>query len=250
MLALALIAGLLALILYYENTSLDTPFEAFMDSQSFGVRILFTTFGIAVSGFWDYYFARMSNPSIYRRLATRPEPAHRSIVLAPPTHVFSLSPLWLASSLHRPTAHDLLSLAIAIATLLAKFTPILLSNIPFRNTVTWKMHESCTWMAVGVLSYMVLVLVAALTVRSPVVSMPVKPETIAGCMYYLCDSVMVADFEGLATMKGEERDKLVSSMERRYVFGNLKGDLGVKGGDEKSSDQERNGRIGVDYERR
>jgi len=32
LLALTLTAGLLALILYYENTILDTPFEAFMDS--------------------------------------------------------------------------------------------------------------------------------------------------------------------------------------------------------------------------
>lgn len=265
-LALIFIGGLLALILYYENTSFDTPFEAFMDSESFGVRILFTTFGIAVSGFWDYYFAReqntpihhnkplnspteltskigISSPSIHRRLATRPEPAHQSILLAPPAHIFSVSPKWLASLLRDPTAHDLLSLSIAIATLLAKFTPIMFSNIPFRNTATWKMHESCTWMAIGVLSYMVLVLVAALVVRSPAVSMPVKPETIAGCMYYLCDSTMVADFEGTATMGRKERDKLVGEMGWRYALRGL--ESAGQGGK-----VERNGRVGVDYERR
>ena len=57
-LALFLTAVLLVLILYYENTSLDTAFEAFMDNQSFGVHILFATFGIAISAFWDYLFSR------------------------------------------------------------------------------------------------------------------------------------------------------------------------------------------------
>lgn len=57
-LALVLTAGLLILILYYEATVLDTPLERFMDSQSFGVRVLFTAFGTAVSTYWDYYFAR------------------------------------------------------------------------------------------------------------------------------------------------------------------------------------------------
>lgn len=54
---LVLIIGLLILILYYENTVLDTPFEAFMDSQLFGVRILFTSFGTVIGVFWDYYFS-------------------------------------------------------------------------------------------------------------------------------------------------------------------------------------------------
>ena len=58
-LALVLTTGLLILILYYENTvNLNTTFEVFMDSQAFGVRILFTAFGTAVSGFWGYYYCR------------------------------------------------------------------------------------------------------------------------------------------------------------------------------------------------
>ncbi|KAK3377031.1 hypothetical protein B0T24DRAFT_677887 [Lasiosphaeria ovina] len=68
-LALMLLAGLLVLVLYYENTMLDTAFQAFINGQSFGTA-------------------------------------------------------------------DALYLATAVAALLAKFMPTLLSNIPFRNTVT------------------------------------------------------------------------------------------------------------------
>jgi hypothetical protein len=52
------ICGFLILIVYYESTSLDTPFERFMDSQNFGVRVLFTALGVVISLFWDDYFSR------------------------------------------------------------------------------------------------------------------------------------------------------------------------------------------------
>lgn len=50
----------------------------------------------------------------------------------------------------------------SLAAVLARFTPILLSGVPFRLTVTWKMHETYTWMLVCVLGYMVLVLFVSL----------------------------------------------------------------------------------------
>ena len=56
--ALVLTTSLLILILYYETTTLDTPSERFMDSQSLGVRILLTAFGTAVGTFWDNSFPR------------------------------------------------------------------------------------------------------------------------------------------------------------------------------------------------
>ncbi|KAM7209947.1 hypothetical protein V8F06_014670, partial [Rhypophila decipiens] len=59
-LAFVLTTGLLVLIIYYENTiSPGTAFEAFMNSQGFGVRILFTSFGTVVSWFWDDYFSQI-----------------------------------------------------------------------------------------------------------------------------------------------------------------------------------------------
>ncbi|KAK4207936.1 hypothetical protein QBC37DRAFT_255872, partial [Rhypophila decipiens] len=174
-LALLFTVGLLALILVYENTiAPDTAFERFMDSQSFGVRILFTVFGTVISLFWGYYFSQTG---------LTPE---QSIYLSPPSDVFV--------GLYRSVLHtrDFHSFNIALAALLAKFTPILLSNIPFYNTVTFKIHEACTWMAVVVLAYMVLVLAGGLMVFCgwSAVNLPVKVDTMAGCMYYVCDSRM------------------------------------------------------------
>ncbi|KAM7211141.1 hypothetical protein V8F06_013474 [Rhypophila decipiens] len=232
LITLIFVVGLLVLILYYENTILDTPFERFMDSQSFGVRLLFTLFGTAVSGLWSYHFSQTAESQIYDRLVT-PKPARESILLSPPSNVFI--GLWRFSR-----TKDILASNIALAALVAKFTPILFSNIPFRNTVTWKMHETCTWMAVAVLSYMVIVLVGLLVWTSfgerwgrRKADLPVKVDTILGCLYYLVESRMVQDLEGVEMLARTARDRLVGEMGRLYVF------VEVEKGDGR--------RMGVDY---
>ncbi|KAK4183347.1 hypothetical protein QBC35DRAFT_342626, partial [Podospora australis] len=88
--------------------------------------------------------------------------------------------------------------------------------IPFRNTATWKMHEACTWLAVAFLSYMVLILVALLSVTRRQPPMPVKPDTIVGCMYYLVESQMLKDFQGLEATGRKERDRLIAEMGKMY----------------------------------
>lgn len=46
------VAGLEALIIYYNITGGDTGFERFMDSQSFGVGFLFTALGVMLKLYW------------------------------------------------------------------------------------------------------------------------------------------------------------------------------------------------------
>lgn len=47
-----LVAGMEALVVYYNQTGGDTPFERFMDSESFGVTFLFTAVGVGVKMYW------------------------------------------------------------------------------------------------------------------------------------------------------------------------------------------------------
>ncbi|KAK4217302.1 hypothetical protein QBC37DRAFT_308124 [Rhypophila decipiens] len=257
--ALLFTLGLLILILYYETTvGVDTGFERFMNSQTVGVRILFAVFGILINGFWNWYFAATFESQIHSLLAKRPRPAKESILLSPPSNVFV--------GLFRSTRYikeDHLSFHIALATFFAKFTPILLSNIPFSNAVTWKIHEACTWIAVGLLLHMVLVLTAAVVFvplwegiaarrrrvyrlyygRSKVKElMPLGTDTVVGCMYYVYDSSMVGDFEGLSVMGRGEKVRLVVGMEKLYWFGRRK--VAVTSTGNVRGAQER---VGVDY---
>lgn len=72
--------------------------------------------------------------------------------------------------------------------------------------------------------------------------MPIKPDTVIGCMYYLVESKMLKDFEGLGGLGRKERDRLVSDMGRLYTFGGVEGIVeGV------SEDSEKKVRVGVDY---
>ncbi|KAM7224616.1 hypothetical protein V8F06_000397 [Rhypophila decipiens] len=295
--------GLLILVIYYETTVIEVKdargqtapkykFEAFMNSQSFGVRILFTAFGVIMSTFWDSYFLSTSEFQIHHRLAQKDGglPAERSILLSPAAHIFA--GIWSSLSLffrhtlntargsdklNKPSndytsmsSQDLKSFNIALATFFAKFMPILLSNIPFHNTVTWKMHEACTWMAVIFMGYMVLLLLFIFAVdlfhmhmqpfqkfgwfgrgtrsrledtdqnkkKKNVVYMPVRVNTLAGCMYYLCESRMINDFkfdlvesdmsEPTGRRKKDQKweqklENAVVALDKRYFFGRIVG---------------------------
>lgn len=332
---LVLVTGLLILILYYENTILDTPFERFMDSQTYGVRFLFTAMGTGITTFWDYYFScglslllcpflslrsRLTKPLLVvdicekqhfsqlqaaapnppdsidsaatstTNLSAATTPTNPTTAPAPPTDP-TLSPrktptatttintilspipstelhaLYHAFSRREAQPKDRLTLAsVSMATFLSKFAPILLSGVPFRNTVTWKMHETYTWTLVCVLSYMVLVLGVLLLPRAVPLYLlgrfrknaredtgidgrqlaPTPPTSIAGYMYYVCDSHMLRDFEGLSTASRKARDKAVLETNnsrghegdnaggRGYFMGTLTGVSGVN-------------RVGIDY---
>jgi len=73
---------------------------------------------------------------------------------------------------------------------------------------------------------MLLVLVAAFLIQQPY--MPVEPQTLASCMYYVCDSEMLKSFEGLALFGKGDRDRLVRTMDKRYVFGKISGVSGTR----------------------
>ena len=60
---LVYLAGLIILIIYYNVTvNPGTSFERFINDQDSGVRVLFTAFGVLLSFFWDYYYARKLFP--------------------------------------------------------------------------------------------------------------------------------------------------------------------------------------------
>ncbi|KAM7198955.1 hypothetical protein V8F33_004692 [Rhypophila sp. PSN 637] len=251
--ALVFTLGLLILILYYEITvgPVNSTFESFMNSQTIGVRILFASFGTTIDAFWNYYFSYTSSSQIHQLLVSKPQLAQDSILLSPPSNIFlglwrtrpSFNIRGITSPAHIPWLS--VEFHICLATSFAKFTPLLLSNIPFSNAVTWKIHEACTWMSVAFLGYMVVVLAVIFVMdfhsrcrattnaaaydaknRKMRLLEVVGTDTILGCMYYLCGARMVADFEGLAAgplVKSQrERDRLVVGMGRWYELGERK----------------------------
>ncbi len=127
---------------------------------------------------------------------------------------------------------EVLASAVALSGVLAKFLPLLLQNIPFRLTESWRAHETCTWATVAVLAFMIVVLVAhRLAVKWPY--MPAELNTMAGYMYYTLDSPILMMFAGFSSLSKRERRKRLAAMAKSFTFGKM---VGVSGGT----------RIGVD----
>ena len=59
---MVLLLGLMALIFYYHLLREDNAFELFMDSQSFGVRLLFAGLGSIITSSWSAFFMSKMRP--------------------------------------------------------------------------------------------------------------------------------------------------------------------------------------------
>lgn len=202
-----LLIGLMALLIYYHLSHGDTPFELFMDSQQFGVKFLFAALGTLFSLFFASFFLGLSALAPFSTLSNPSSPAHRTvqaILTTPTTNPFSGACTALAQN--QP-----LEFCAACMAVLAELLPVLLANIPYALTQTLQTHTVCTYLALGVLGAMVLVLGGTVVlVRWP--DVPLDPRTVGGAVYY------VAGSEGLVrevvAARGEERE-----MDGRFFYG-------------------------------
>ncbi|KAI1358836.1 hypothetical protein F5Y08DRAFT_332783 [Xylaria arbuscula] len=203
-------SGVLVLVLYYARTGGDTPFERFIDSDSFGVQFLFTGLGVVITLLWSGFFGAVSIMNSYQYLSEGPREAAKSVLLAPPSNAFS--GLWHAIR----TRRVFLGL-VSLASILSESLGIFLGNVRFQVTQTFFVNQLCTWAAVAIISMMLLVLLISFFLKWP--HMPVDPSSIAGAMYYVCDNSVIDKFEGLSTFDKTDRDRTVSGMDLLYEFG-------------------------------
>ena len=202
-----LLLGLMTLLIYYHLSHGDTPFELFMDSQQFGVKFLFAALGTLFSLFFASFFLGLAALAPFSTLSHPSAPARRTvqaILATPTTNPFSGACAALAQN------QPLLFCAACMA-VLAELLPVLLANIPYALTQTLLTHTVCTYLALGVLGAMVLVLGGTVVlVRWP--DVPLDPRTVAGAVYY------VAGSEGLVrevvAARGGGRE-----MDGRYFYG-------------------------------
>jgi hypothetical protein len=143
-------------------------------------------------------------------------PAELCILTPRATTVFT--GLW-----HAVASRDFLVGAIAFAGVLSKFMPIFLSNVPFRLTLTWETHLFSAWTSVGILGFMITVLMASrVFARWP--SLLVEPNSIAGCMYYVCDSNMLEGLKGGTVLcDNKQTAPRPKQVKEWYGFGEMTG---------------------------
>ncbi|KAK0629706.1 hypothetical protein B0T17DRAFT_575352 [Bombardia bombarda] len=215
---LVILTFVMVLILVYNNTGGDTPFENFMDSQSYGVRFLFSSLGVCISLFWTLTFNHLAMLCPFSAITETPQLARRSVAFSPPANAFT--GIWSALK----QRHMRLAI-VAFMAILSEVLPVLLINVPFNLTQTWMTQNVCSWMAFAIISTMWLIVVCSFFLRLP--HMPVDPSsTIAEAMFYVCESRMVERFEGLSVLGQKERDQIIDEMGLRFEFGDI---VGVSG---------------------
>ena len=217
----AALLGLIALLAYYYPPLDDTPFELFMDSQTFGVKFLFAFLGTGVGLLWHAFLSAVAVVGPFAQLARRPRFAAASnLLLSPATHATSAA----AAGFRRRDA--LLLAAAALALTAELLLPALLANVPYSLTQTYAGHAASTATALGVLGAMVLVLAASLVGGGRWPHLPVDPRTLAGAVYYVSASPRLRAGVrglGLALWGRARRDAEVEALGRRYVYGPLAG---------------------------
>ncbi|KAM7193860.1 Zonadhesin [Rhypophila sp. PSN 637] len=236
---LALIAfelGLLIFIIYYHvyyHVTLnekgrvfdDGRLWEFMNANTFGVRFVAAIVGVIIAFCWQSFFLSVSIMAPYQAMALRTQPPERSILLSPCTNPFS----GLYSALKQ--RHPFL-FATSLAAILSELLPVFLANVFFSLSQTSRTATACASIASIILGLSILVLVSSFFVKWP--PMPVDPRSIAGMMYYVSLSHMLAgqqdghdarrsDFEGMSELNGHEREKRVREKGRRYFYGVLVG---------------------------
>ncbi|KAF3761413.1 hypothetical protein M406DRAFT_233216, partial [Cryphonectria parasitica EP155] len=207
--------SMLVIIVYYEETSGNTGFENFMDSQSYGVKFFFTALGVVLGYCMETVFRCVAIMSPYLKLRDRALPAQQSILLSPPTNAFY--GLWSAYR-----QRHLYLAFLSFVTLLAELClPVTLSHVPFSAVETYMTQVVCTWLSAAILALMSSTLLLSFFVRWP--HMPVDPRTVAGAMFYVCDSWMLDSLEGMSVLDKPGRDWSVRSMRHRYGYGFING---------------------------
>ncbi|KAH6867388.1 hypothetical protein B0T10DRAFT_572379 [Thelonectria olida] len=209
--------GLIILILYYRLTYEDSGFERFMNSQSkFGARFLFTVFGVITGFGWVSIFNELAMILPAWAMSRRPTKPKHSILMP-------LSPNpYVGITTYFDRGHKLLAL-VSVVTVLSDFLPIVLANIPFNNAITWTTFNVCTWLSVGVLGFMVVVLAiiaGIILFSSPGRHFPFASTdlgTLAAILYLACRSEdCLAQLQSLSVAGKAEIEQRMKTLKSKY----------------------------------
>ncbi|ESZ90863.1 hypothetical protein SBOR_8755 [Sclerotinia borealis F-4128] len=214
-----LLCGILGVVASYYDTNADTCFNRFMNSQGFGVRFLMTALGTGTNLLWSRIDEDLRKMDPYYQLLRCNAKPQNSILA--PVHMSPYSAL--IPSLRRK--HYLVSW-ISFCSILSEFLPITLANIPYSITETRLVLLTCFYLAMGIISLMIIgVIILLFRPRHHIKSLPKKLCTIAARLEYLApagevdDSSLLRSVDGLALLEREERDARIIAGGKLYSTG-------------------------------
>ncbi|KAK4193252.1 hypothetical protein QBC35DRAFT_100332 [Podospora australis] len=198
---------------YYRGGIRDGgKFWTSLTANTFGVRFISAVVGVVIAFCWQSFFLSVSTMTPYQLMAKKTQTAQRSILFSPCTNPFS--------GIYSAIKHKhIFLLCVSVAAILSEFLPVLLANVPFSLHQTSIAATACAVLSLLFLAVMLSVLIGSFFVRWP--PMPVDPRCIAGVLYYVSQSHMLDDLEGVSRLEGKAKAQRVMEAGRRYYYGLL-----------------------------
>ncbi|EKG10225.1 hypothetical protein MPH_12675 [Macrophomina phaseolina MS6] len=200
---------LLGLILYYWFNGKASPFEDFMNSQTFGPKLMMSCFGIVIRFWWAEISNAVQTLEPYRRLTAGHATASDTILASTSLHAVSA----LVTSLRR---HNIFGAWIALLAVLAEVLIISLSAIPFNLATLLDAFRASVIASVAIIVLMAGTLPFVL--RRYKNSIVAPPTSVADTVVVLAEpgNGVVGVVAGLAGVGRRERDSVVVGAGRRY----------------------------------
>lgn len=152
----------------------------------------------------------------FHRLAQKPAPARSTILLCKQNLPITAFVTLLFRS-------HIFAATMAFVSVLSDVLIVTLARIPFSPGEIYLELLVASYMSMGILGIMVLVLVGLFFWRRGLPYMPRSPDTLAGAISYICDSQMVENFEGCEWLDNKGLDKRVAGMGQMYSYGTYRG---------------------------
>ncbi|KAI9742735.1 MAG: hypothetical protein M1835_003011 [Candelina submexicana] len=216
---LLILVGILGLVVAYYKAAGDTPFNVFMNSQSFGPRFIMTAVASIIGSQWKRLEREIRIVAPYKALLSSPQ-GPRSTLL------FRSTTLPITSFFNSLYHGHFFLTSIALVAILSEILVIMLAGVPFQSAQTWFAFLVSAYLSMTILGIMIIALVAIFWWRTSI-KMPRMPDTLAAVWSYLCASFLLEDFEALEGLDEKERDKRIRSWGKRYEFGKKMGVDGV-----------------------
>ncbi|KAL5323604.1 hypothetical protein ACEPPN_008143 [Leptodophora sp. 'Broadleaf-Isolate-01'] len=214
------LAALTAIVLWYRFSDSDNVIFEFMQSQNFGVRFLFTVFGVLIRLFWDYARTAIHKHEPYYNLK-KGASASSTVLLTP-------SPNPLPGMFRALRRLAIFQFIIDLSTVLCDPLTVSLANVPFNSGMTYETFVICVWICVAILGFMLLTLLVVL-IRIGRFGGEVKvPTTLGGKMKLLAGSHMVERFRELGEIDTKTRDNIVKGWRYKYKIGTFTGVDGMR----------------------
>ncbi|KAH7095906.1 hypothetical protein FB567DRAFT_513705 [Paraphoma chrysanthemicola] len=195
------LVGVLVLIVYYAFIS--TPeqggrLEDFMNSQSFGVRLLMTAMGLLIKTYWGWVESYMRSVHPYVTLVSKHgATAAESVLMRTPGHP-------IPALYHTATWKNMFLASVTVMAVLSEVLVITLGGIPFSTATAYLAFEISVYISLGILSGMLVVLLGVLvwtTTRKYTSQSPDIPENISDVLQLLGDEI---GREALKELNGTE----------------------------------------------